>query len=61
QLPSATKTAVPPAFARRYGYDNSSVASGHHHHSAWDDDDACDYDVYATEYQLSRHEFQTRL
>ncbi|KAJ2487199.1 hypothetical protein EV174_000680 [Coemansia sp. RSA 2320] len=61
QLPSATKTAVPPAFARRYGYDNSSVASGHHHHSAWDDDDACDYDVYATEYQLCRDDFETRL
>ncbi|KAJ2489024.1 hypothetical protein IWW37_004311 [Coemansia sp. RSA 2050] len=49
----------PPALFRRYDYANdnncaTAVAPGH---SAWDDDEAGDYDMYDSEYQLHRDDF----
>ncbi|KAJ2245211.1 hypothetical protein GGI13_005919 [Coemansia sp. RSA 455] len=49
----------PPSLFKRYDYanDNNCAAVVAPGHSAWDDDEACDYDMYDSEYQLHRDDF----
>ncbi|KAJ2865415.1 hypothetical protein GGH94_002249 [Coemansia aciculifera] len=54
---AATDAAAPdatPSLFKRYDYanDNNCAAVVAPGHSAWDDDEACDYDMYDSEYQL---------